>query len=232
MARSPVFFPDEPRAGGPKANASFADAGHTVNGQKPARPQGPREPETVVTQSAQTEPRDEWWIQVRGMAYGPYTARQVRGFIGEGRVRTSTLVSRDRNGGWNEARKEGAFADALTQSRPAAANSNAGATESASTAANLFVSAEIHSGAWNAFMAALERMGRVAELAPGFWLVRSPFSSGVIRNTLSQTLQRGDRFVVIDATRDRLAWYNMGPGVDVAIREIWNAPLDTSKYQA
>lgn len=75
-------------------------------------------------------------------------------------------------------------------------------------------------------MAAIETLGRVAELAPGFWLVRTKFSSGVIRNTLSQTLERGDRFVVVDATKDRLAWYNMGPGIDVSIREIWNAGIE------
>ncbi|MBL8552587.1 MAG: DUF4339 domain-containing protein [Hyphomonadaceae bacterium] len=182
-----------------------------------------------MVQPATQSAREEWWIQVRGSAYGPYSVKQVRAFVGEGRVRMNTLVARDRMGPWFEARREGALSDALTQARPDAANGNA-ETGPAAKVANLFISAEIHSGAWNAFLAAIERMGRVAELAPGFWLVRSPFSAGVIRNTLSQTLERGDRFVVIDATRDRLAWFNMGPGVDVAIREIWNAPIDTTKY--
>jgi hypothetical protein len=61
------------------------------------------------------------------------------------------------------------------------------------------------------------------ELAPGVWLVRTQKSAGVMRNTLSQTLDQGDRFAVIDATRERLAWYNLGPEVDVRIREVWNA---------
>ena len=53
----------------------------------------------------------------------------------------------------------------------------------------------------------------------------------MIRNTLSQTLERGDRFVVVDATRDRLAWFNLGPEVDVRISKVWNGPLrpDTEK---
>ena len=74
-------------------------------------------------------------------------------------------------------------------------------------------------------MAALESMGFVCDLGPGLWLVRTRFTSGVIRNTLSQTLERGDRFVVIDATRDRLAWFNLGPEVDVRIGKVWNGPL-------
>jgi hypothetical protein len=68
-------------------------------------------------------------------------------------------------------------------------------------------------------------MGVVCDLAPGLWLVRTRFSAGVIRNTLSQTLERGDRFVVVDATRDRLAWFNLGPETDVRIAKVWNGPL-------
>jgi hypothetical protein len=104
--------------------------------------------------------------------------------------------------------------------KPAAAND-------AEEAANVFVHAEIFSGSWMAFMAALESMGFVCDLGPGLWLVRTRYTSGVIRNTLSQTLERGDRFVVIDASRDRLAWFNLGPEVDVRIGKVWNGPLRT-----
>ncbi|HJS79698.1 MAG TPA: hypothetical protein VJ748_03670, partial [Vitreimonas sp.] len=96
-------------------------------------------------------------------------------------------------------------------------------------AANVFVHAEIVSASWNAFVAALESMGAVCDLAPGLWIVRTRFSAGVVRNTLSQTLDRGDRFVVIDATRDRLAWFNLGPEVDVRIGKVWNGPLREEK---
>jgi hypothetical protein len=68
-------------------------------------------------------------------------------------------------------------------------------------------------------------MGAVCDLASGLWLVRTRFSAGVIRNTLSQTLERGDRFVVIDATRDRFAWFNFGPEIDARIGQVWNGPL-------
>ena len=37
---------------------------------------------------------------------------------------------------------------------------------------------------------------RICDLAPGLWLLRTSHSAGVVRNTLSQTLERGDRFVV------------------------------------
>ncbi|MDX2237555.1 MAG: DUF4339 domain-containing protein [Hyphomonadaceae bacterium] len=157
----------------------------------------------------------DWWVKVREAPYGPYTGAQLLKFIEEGRVRPNTHVARAKDGPWKEARTH---ADLFVQPRAEAAQ--AGGDQSL---ANLFVYAEIHSGAWMPFMAALETLGRICEVAPGFWLVRTHRSVGVMRNTLSQTLERGDRFVVIDATRDRFAWFNLGPEVDSRIKEVWNA---------
>jgi len=157
----------------------------------------------------------KWWVQVRGRAFGPYSIEQMAQFLTEGRVRPNTLVSDNGQSNWTEARRIMALRGLR---KPLAAND-------AVEAANVFVHAEIVSGAWTGFMAALESMGHVCDLAPGLWLVRTSFSAGVIRNTLSQTLERGDRFVVVDASRDRLAWFNLGPEVDVRIAQVWNGPL-------
>lgn len=157
-----------------------------------------------------------WWVQIRGKAFGPYSLDQMARFLAEGRVRQSSLVSQTPDTGWTEARRVPELRGMRT---PQASN------DSAAEAANVFVHAEIISGSWMNFMAALESMGYVCDLAPGLWLVRTKFSAGVLRNTLSQTLERGDRFVVIDATRDRLAWFNLGPETDVRIGKVWNGPL-------
>lgn len=159
----------------------------------------------------------KWYVQVRGKAFGPYPIDQMARFMAEGRVRPSTLVTDKLDGAWLEARRVLALRGLRA---PSAARNDTQAE-----AANIFVHAEIVSGSWNAFMAALESMGAVCDLAPGLWLVRTRFSAGVLRNTLSQTLERGDRFVVIDATRDRFAWFNLGPEIDVRIGKVWNGPL-------
>lgn len=164
-----------------------------------------------------------WWVQVRGQAYGPYSFEQLAGFVAEGRVRAATPVSDRPESGWTEARLVGGLMPSPAPARAAPEQSNA------LEFANVFVFAEIRSGAWMAFMAAIESMGAMCELAPGLWLVRTRHSAGAMRNALSQTLERGDRFVVMDATRDRLAWYNLGPEVDVRISHVWNAHLKTEK---
>lgn len=171
---------------------------------------------SAPTAPVKTASTGQWWVEVRGQAYGPYTMTQLSRFVTEGRVRAATRVSEDPEGGWIEARKViGLMAPARTEI----------ANQHAPDAANVFVHAEIRSGATHAFMAALESMGSMCELAPGLWLVRTRHSAGIMRNTLSQTLERGDRFVVIDATRDRFAWFNLGPEVDVRVAKVWNGPL-------
>jgi hypothetical protein len=157
----------------------------------------------------------KWWVQVRGRSFGPYSIEQMAQFMSEGRVRPNTMVSANGQDKWTEARRIMALRGLRT---PTPAND-------AEAAANVFVHAEILSGAWMGFVAALESMGRICDLAPGLWLLRTSHSAGVIRNTLSQTLERGDRFVVIDATRDRLAWFNLGPETDVKISHVWNGPV-------
>ena len=157
----------------------------------------------------------KWWVQVRGRAFGPYTIEQMAHFMTEGRVRPNTMVSSNGKDKWTEARRIMALRGLRT---PTPAND-------VEEAANVFVHAEILSGAFMGFVAALESMGRICDLAPGLWLLRTSHSAGVVRNTLSQTLERGDRFVVIDATRDRLAWFNLGPETDVRISQVWNGPV-------
>ncbi|MGH6951669.1 MAG: DUF4339 domain-containing protein [Vitreimonas sp.] len=159
---------------------------------------------------------DRWWVQVRGRTYGPYTMEQLSSFVAEGRVRPATQVSDNPDGAWVEARQLIGLMAPLRAGEPA---NNVG------SAANVIVHAEIASGCWTGFMAALESMGSVCDLAPGLWLIRTRYSACIIRNTLSQTLERGDRFVVVDSSRDRLAWFNLGPEVDVRISRVWNGPL-------
>lgn len=156
-----------------------------------------------------------WWVQAKDRAYGPYNDAQMIRYLAEGRVRPTTRVSRHADGPFAEAR----LVDELM--RPKNPAFGASAKEAAGGLANMFVFAEIQSGATPKFMAALEDLGVIVDLAHNFWLVRTRQSVGSVRNALSQTLAHGDRFVAVDASRDRLAWFNLGPETDVRIRDAW-----------
>src|ERR1700675_4003852 len=47
----------------------------------------------------------QWWVQIRGRSFGPYTIEQMARFMSEGRVRPSTMVADNPHTGWLEARK-------------------------------------------------------------------------------------------------------------------------------
>lgn len=167
-----------------------------------------------------------WWVQVRGQAYGPYSEIQMAAFVKEGRVKPSTLVSAAADGAWRQASTVDGVRDFFRAERSFAesAPASAAAEKPGADIANMFVFAEIFSGATMKFLAALEGMGLVVDMAPNLWLIRTRYSVGAIRNALSQTLETGDRFIVVDASRDRLAWFNLGPETDVRIKGVWNAP--------
>lgn len=165
---------------------------------------------------AQSIASSQWWVQIRGRAFGPYSIERMAQFMSEGRIKPTTMVTDKPEGAWTEARRIMSLRGLRT---PTPAND---------VAANVIVHAEIVSGAYNGFVAALEGLGHICDLANGLWLLRTRQSAGTIRNTLSQTLEHGDRFIVVDATRDRLAWFNLGPDVDVRIAKVWNGPAPAS----
>lgn len=164
-----------------------------------------------------------WWVQSSGQAYGPYKAAHMARYVGEGRVKPSSQVAHSADGPWTEARDYPELMAHLKGARTLAVQAPPEG-EKAPTA-NMLVYAEINSGAHGAFMAALAGMGLGVDLAPGVWLVRTRHTVGTVRNTLSQTLAIGDKFLVVDASRDRLAWHNLGPETDVRIKDVWNGAL-------
>lgn len=64
-------------------------------------------------------------------------------------------------------------------------------------------------------------MGRSVKILPGIWLLNGPYTAGGIRNQLLHHFGTLDSFFIIDASRDKLAWFNLGPEVDSQIRQVW-----------
>jgi hypothetical protein len=64
-------------------------------------------------------------------------------------------------------------------------------------------------------------MGRSVKILPGIWLLHGPYTAGNIRNQLLHHFGTLDSFFIIDASRDKLAWFNLGPEVDSQIRQVW-----------
>lgn len=64
-------------------------------------------------------------------------------------------------------------------------------------------------------------LGRTVRIMPGVWLLSATMTSGAIRNQLMKYFSTTDTFFIVDATRDKLAWFNLGPEIDSSIRQVW-----------
>ncbi len=64
-------------------------------------------------------------------------------------------------------------------------------------------------------------LGPAVRVLPGFWLLNAPMTSGAVRNQLTKHFGAIDTFFIVDASRDKLAWFNLGPEIDSHIRKVW-----------
>ena len=86
----------------------------------------------------------------------------------------------------------------------------------------IFVMAEIRSGNGMQFLQALQNEGVAQRIGDSVWLLRCGASVEQLRNRLSQTLTRDDRFFLLDSFKNETAWFNIGSDMDVRIRELWD----------
>ena len=127
-----------------------------------------------------------------------------------------TLVSVERNGSWKPAADVEILASWIEDSRKVSQ-----AAASTEDPANLIVVTEVKSGVTDAVASVLRRYGDVADIVPGVWLVRARTTASALRNDLSHLLDRDDKLFVVDASRDRSAWFNFASDVDTRVRGLW-----------
>lgn len=160
-----------------------------------------------------------WRVQVSGTVYGPYTRGQMASFISEGRLTCTSLATDSADGTFQALGRLEAFASAFDRAEEDERAGEEG------VASNFLIVAQIQGGVHDQLARALADFGRVAELMPGVFLLRSAARLGQIRTRLAAVAESIDRLVIVDAGANRLAWLGLGPGMDAAIRRVWNVEL-------
>ena len=169
-------------------------------------------------------PRDDgiamsWFVKVEGRVYGPYTPAQMRAFAGEGRIAAHSQVSDRRDEGFRQASDVADLKSWIEEARQGADQRRK--VTVTGRAANFVVIADINSDNGAAFANALEAYGDIEAITNGVWLLRGATTSAALRNELSHLLDREDKLLVVDASRDRSAWFNLGRDADQNIRQLW-----------
>ncbi len=86
---------------------------------------------------------------------------------------------------------------------------------------NIIIITDVKSRSSGPLETAIMSLGPAYKISANAWVVHSPSGAPEVVNTLTQHLGSADRIFVVDATRNRTAWFNMGPETDSKIRQVW-----------
>lgn len=195
-----------------------------------------------------------WRINVSGQVYGPYTGHQLKAFAAEGRIAPHSIVQVGEHGHWITAIDDPVLSQLFIQHQPqvkpapqvvqtqlhththtpaqpqAAVQPAHGAHQQPAVAeaasANFIVIADIRARSSTPFEAAMNKLGQNYRLNQLTWVLHTDKTAGQLRNELVQHIGQSDNIFIVDATRGKMAWFNLGPEADARIRKVWQKSAD------
>lgn len=173
-----------------------------------------------------------WRINVSGQVYGPYTGHQIKAFAQEGRLAPHSIVQSGEQGPWITAIDDPVLGQLFTQEAkplPAAKPIGTGSQPAPGPAvetANFVVIADLKARGSGQFEIMLNKLGDNYRLNSSTWIVHTDRTAAGLRNELVPHLGNTDTLVIVDATRSKTAWFNLGPEADAKIRKVWKRPTD------
>ena len=171
-----------------------------------------------------------WTIKANDRCYGPYTAEQMRSFAGAGRLAAHSLVARAGEDNYRPASEDSELAVLFKPAPPRpvfftaegdGSEQSFGRLETGSTSAHFVIVADMKSRSISGLEEEVFKCGPAFAIMPQAWLLISEMSINAIRNSLVQKLGRLDVLFIVDATRNKAAWFNYAPEADSRIRRIW-----------
>jgi hypothetical protein len=165
----------------------------------------------------------KWRVRVGEKEYGPYSRTRIVDFLKEGRIAAHTLLCCGVDTEFLRADQHPNLRWDFTSPRKRKFGEpklEPGETEP--PVCNFFIAGRLVSTA-DAFEKALRSCGKYTRVMGDMWVLRSRLTVQQIRNRLSSVAKAHEQFVVVNATRDRLAWYNIGVENDIALRDVWDA---------
>jgi len=191
---------------------------------------------------------ESWTISVGGRVYGPYSLEQMRAFHAEGRLADHSLVARSGEEQFHPAHEDaelaslfGVIADPLGEDAESGVAMDAAPLESSPATPHRFgrsepevptgpshyvIIADMKSRSITGLEEEIFNMGPAHRFMPQSWVLTSEASLNTIRNRLVQKLGKIDTLFIVDAARDKAAWFNFGPENDSRVRRMWSRPQE------
>lgn len=208
----------------------------------------PEDPASDPALNDGPDPLDgRWVLDVQGRIYGPYTGHALKEYARQGRLAPHSIVARTgRPAGeeeWMRAADDPVLATLFpdTALTPTPVRSRTAATPRAAadagvqygpnkgqvdrraqpTSFNIVIVMDVKSRSSGPLEAAILSLGPAFKVAANTWIVHTPSGAPEVVNLLTPHVGSADRLFVVDATRNRTAWFNMGPETDSKIRQVW-----------
>ena len=177
---------------------------------------------------------ETWTVNTGERTYGPYTISQLQAFAAEGRLAPHSLVARTGEQTFRAAsedpdlatlfragRSAAAVAQALRSDQPQRSFGRKEEDAEPSELSHYIVMADMKSRSAAGIEEEVFNLGPAYKVLPQVWLLTCDLSINAVRNTLVQKLGKLDMLFVVDATRDRAAWFNFGPEAGARIHTQW-----------
>jgi len=175
-----------------------------------------------------------WIVSVAGRSYGPFSVEQMRSFVAEGRLVPHSLAVREGDAAVGPASNDPLLAPMFDQQpRPPLPQTPSGSARPSNAAAKQIVdsehshyviAADMKSGSVASLETAILNLGPAVLVAPQVWVVSTGKSISAIRSLLIHEVGKMDRLLVVDATHDKIAWFNYSPEAEARLRQLWAKP--------
>ena len=169
-------------------------------------------------------PRVQWRVKIDDKVYGPYPRAKLIEFLEEGRVAAHTLLCCGADVEFHRADDHPNLRWDFSRHTRGFHEKRLDAGENAPPVCNYFICARLLQSN-SAFEQVLHQSGKFARAGSDMWVLRSNVTLPQLRNRLSVALKKDEQFMVVNATKGRLAWFNLGAEHDVAVRSVWNADI-------
>jgi hypothetical protein len=165
----------------------------------------------------------KWRIKVGEAEYGPYPRSRLLDFLKEGRVVAHSLLACGTDTEFHRADKHPNLRwDFVGPRKRKFGEPRLDPGESEHPVCNYFIAGRLVVSAGE-FERLLVECGKMARVSGDMWALRSRMTVQQIRNRLASVTKPHETFVVVNATRDRLAWFNIGVEHDIGVRDVWDS---------
>lgn len=165
-----------------------------------------------------------WRVLIENTAYGPYTFGQVQSYINEGRIGLHSKIAKGDNAAFVDAETLKELQPALRKKVLEQPKRRQG--DQSGTPHNYTIISQLKGESETKLVQCLNAFGSFGEAMPGVYVLRSKAKLSTLQKGLKAATQSLDRVLIVNATMNKLGWFNLGPAADAHLRSIWDKDLD------